>query len=57
MFGLNGLNRDNAKIELERIEFIISSLENENPDSIELPKLYAKRLILWAFIGGNDNDV
>ena len=52
-----GLNRDNAKLELERIEFLISNLENENADSIELPKLYAKRLILWAFIGGIDNDI
>ena len=52
-----GLNRDNAELELKRIEFVISSLENENPDSIELPKLYAKRLILWAFMGGEENDI
>ncbi len=51
------INKDNAEVELERIEFFINSLENENPDSIELPKLYAQRLILWAFMGGNDNDV
>lgn len=52
-----GLNRDKAKLELTRIENLINSLEKETPDSIELPKLYAKRLILWAFMGGNDNDV
>lgn len=51
------IDKTQAEVELARIEFVINNLETENPDSIELPKLYAKRLILWAFMGGNKNDV
>ena len=51
------LGQDDARIELKRVEFMIERLENENADSIELPKLYARRLILWAFMGGNNDDI